>query len=37
MAKHSTTEHKTLMLSEAVEGKILFIRDHRVMLDADLA
>ena len=25
------------MLSEAVEGKILFIRGHRVMLDADLA
>ena len=25
------------MLSEAVEGKILFIRGHRVMLDSDLA
>ena len=37
MAKHPTTGHKTLMLSEAVEGKILFIRGHRVMLDADLA
>ena len=37
MAKRSTTGRKTLMLSEAVEGKILFIRGHRVMLDADLA
>jgi hypothetical protein len=37
MATHPTTGHKTLMLSEAVEGKILFIRGHRVMLDADLA